>query len=170
MKKIPFLLLLVAMMLTLMSWKTESGSSHRSLLTAHYSPFSLPSDTTKNTQTKPAKQDTSVAYTDTLEEFSVKADKDLRLVDVINKSLNNGLTQPKQKSVSDIIGSKATDYIMHPFAWKERKKDKKLKKDKEALVKLDAAKTYEDELTEAIYRQLQEDSIANAKKKEAERK
>ena len=80
------------------------------------------------------------------------------------------MIKQKQKSVSDIIGSKATDYIMHPFAWKERKKDKKLKKDKEALVKLDAAKTYEDELTEAIYRQLQEDSIAAAKKKEAERK
>ena len=158
------------MMLTLMSWKTESGSSHRSPLNVHYPPFSLPSDTTKNTQTNPTKQDTSVAYTDTLEELSVKADKELRVVDVINKSLNNGLTQPKQKSVSDIIGSKATDYIMHPFAWKERKKDKKLKKDKEALVKLDAAKTYEDELTEAIYRQLQEDSIAAAKKKEAERK
>lgn len=170
MKKIPFLLLLVAMMLTLMSWKTESGSSHRSPLNVHYSTFSLPSDTTKNTQTKPTKQDTSVAYTDTLEEFSVKADKDLRVVDVINKSLNNGLTQPKQKSVSDIIGSKATDYIMHPFAWKERKKDKKLKKDKEALVKLDAAKTYEDELTEAIYRQLQEDSIANAKKQQEAKK
>lgn len=163
MKKIPFLLLLVAMMLTLMSWKTESGSSH-------HSPFSLPSDTTKNTQTNPTKQDTSVAYTDTLEELSVKADKDLRVVDVINKSLNNGLTQPKQKSVSDIIGKKTTDYIMHPFAWKERKKEKKHKKDKEALVKLDAAKTYEDELTEAINRQLREDSIAAAKKKMGERK
>lgn len=170
MKKIPFLLLLVAMMLTLMSWKTESGSSHRSPLTVHHSPFSLPSDTTKNTQTNPTKQDTSVAYTDTLEELSVKADKELRVVDVINKSLNNGLTQPKQKSVSDIIGKKATDYIMHPFAWKERKKEKKHKKDKEALVKLDAAKTYEDELTEAIYRQLQEDSIANAKKQQEAKK
>ena len=170
MKKIPFLLLLVAMMLTLMSWKTESGNSHHSPLTTHHSPFSLPSDTTKNTQTKPTKQDTSVAYTDTLEELSVKADKELRVVDVINKSLNNGLTQPKQKSVSDIIGKKATDYIMHPFAWKERKKEKKHKKDKEALVKLDAAKTYEDELTEAIYRQLQEDSIANAKKQQEAKK
>ena len=47
---------------------------------------------------------------------------------------------------------------------------KKHKKDKEALVKLEAAKTYEDELAEAIYRQLREDSIAAAKKKEAERK
>ena len=37
-------------------------------------------------------------------------------------------------------------------------------KAKENLKKLDAAKTYEDELTEAINRQLREDSIAAAKK------
>ena len=165
MKKIPFILLLVTMMLSLTSWKKESASLHPSPLTIHPSP--LPSDTTKTT---PAKRDTSVAYTDTLEELSVQAKKGLAVEDAIKKSLNNGLTQPRQKSVSDIIGSKATDYIMHPFAWKERKKDKKHKKDKEALVKLEAAKTYEDELAEAIYRQLREDSIAAAKKKEAERK
>lgn len=165
MKKIPFILLLVTMMLSLTSWKKESASLHPSPLTIHPSP--LPSDTTKTT---PAKRDTSVAYTDTLEEMSVQAKKGLAVEDAIKKSLNNGLTQPRQKSVSDIIGSKATDYIMHPFAWKERKKDKKHKKDKEALVKLEAAKTYEDELAEAIYRQLREDSIAAAKKKEAERK
>ena len=165
MKKIPFILLLVTMMLSLTSWKMESASLHPSPLTIH--PSLLPSDTTKTT---PAKRDTSVAYTDTLEEMSVQAKKGLAVEDAIKKSLNNGLTQPRQKSVSDIIGSKATDYIMHPFAWKERKKDKKHKKDKEALVKLDAVKTYEDELAEAIYRQLREDSIAAAKKKEAERK
>ena len=153
------------MMLSLTSWKMESASLHPSPLTIH--PSLLPSDTTKTT---PAKRDTSVAYTDTLEEMSVQAKKGLAVEDAIKKSLNNGLTQPRQKSVSDIIGSKATDYIMHPFAWKERKKDKKHKKDKEALVKLDAVKTYEDELAEAIYRQLREDSIAAAKKKEAERK
>ena len=112
------------------------------------------------------KQDTSVAYTDTLGEVSVKADNSLRVVDAINKSLNNGLTQPRQKSVSDILGSKANDYIMHPFAWRERRKEKNLKKAKENIHKLDAAKTYEDELTEAINRQLREDSIANAKKKQ----
>ena len=165
MKKIPFILLLVTMMLSLTSWKMESASLHPSPLTIH--PSLLPSDTTKTT---PAKRDTSVAYTDTLEELSVQAKKGLAVEDAIKKSLNNGLTQPRQKSVSDIIGSKATDYIMHPFAWKERKKDKKHKKDKEALVKLEAAKTYEDELAEAICRQLREDSIAATKKKEAERK
>jgi hypothetical protein len=55
---------------------------------------------------------------------------------------------------------------MHPFAWRERRKEKNLKKAKENIHKLDAAKTYEDELTEAINRQLREDSIANAKKKQ----
>jgi hypothetical protein len=165
MKKIPFILLLVAMMLSLTSWKMESASLHPSPLTIHPSP--LPSDTTKTT---PAKRDTSVAFTDTLEEMSVQAKKGLAVEDAIKKSLNNGLTQPRQKSVSDIIGSKATDYIMHPFAWKERKKEKKHNKDKENLKKYDAITSYEDELTNAINRQLQEDSIAAAKKKEGEKK
>ena len=96
--------------------------------------------------------------------------KNLRVVDVINKSLKNGLTQPRQKGISDIIGEKANDYIMHPFAWRERRKEKNLKKAKENIQKLDAAKTYEDELTEAINRQLREDSIAAAKKKMGEKK
>ena len=185
MKKIPFILLLAAMMLTLTSWKTENGkrktensSAHHSPLTTHRSPLTIPSDTTKSakdtTKTRKAypqtAQDTSVAYTDTLSEVSVKADKNLRVVDVINKSLKNGLTQPRQKGISDIIGEKANDYIMHPFAWRERRKEKNLKKAKENIQKLDAAKTYEDELTEAINRQLREDSIAAAKKKVGERK
>ena len=182
MKKIPFLMLLVAMMLTLTSWETENGkretensSAHFSPLVVQHSPLSFPSDTTKaskdTTKTKHhTVKDTSVAYTDTLGEISIEAEKGLRVVDVLNKSLKTDPNTPKQKSVSDILGSKATDYIMHPFAWKERKKEKKLKKDKENLLKLDAAKTYEDELTEAIYRQLREDSIANAKKKQEEKK
>lgn len=165
MKKIPFILLIVAMMLTLTSWKTESGKWRTKRdFSFHPSPFILQMDSTKT------KQDTSVAYTDTLGEVSVKADNSLRVVDAINKSLNNGLTQPRQKSVSDILGSKATDYIMHPFAWRERKKEKKHKKDKEAILKLDAAKSYEDELTEAINRQLREDSIAAAKKEQEAKK
>ena len=171
MKKIPFILLLVATMLTLTSWKTENGSSHRSPFSSLSDTTSTAKDTTNTAKTSTqAPKDTSVAYTDTLDEVSIKADKSLRVVDAINKSLNNSLTQPKQKGISDIIGSKVNDYIMNPTAWRERRKEKNLKKAKENLKKLDAAKTYEDELTEAINRQLREDSIAAAKKKEAERK
>ena len=178
MRKTPFILLLVAMMLTLTSWKTENGKretensyAHCSPSVVQHSPLSFPADTTKaskdSTKTKQyTAKDTSVAYTDTLGEVSVEAEKGLRVVDIINKSLNKGPVTPRQKSVSDVIGSKATDYIMHPFAWKDRKKEKKQKKDKESLLKYDAATSYEDELTNAIYRQLREDSIANAKKKQ----
>ena len=116
------------------------------------------------------KQDTSYVLTDTLEEIEIKANKELRVKDAINKSLNNGLTTPRQKSISDIIGKKATDYIMHPTAWKERRKEKNRKRTAEAIQKLDAAKSYEDELTEAIMRQLREDSIAEAQKKKVEGK
>jgi hypothetical protein len=176
MKRTPLILLLVAMMLTLISWNTEGAElKTENNFSLGTSAFYLQTDSTKdskqkNNSRKTAPQDTSVAYTDTLGEVSVKADKGLRVVDAINKSLNNGLTQPRQKSVTDIIGKKATDYIMHPFAWKERKKEKKHNKDKENLKKYDAITSYEDELTNAINRQLQEDSIAAAKKKEGEKK
>ncbi len=111
-----------------------------------------------------ARKDTAVSIHDTLQEVEVKAKKELSVVEAINNSLKNRPTQPRQKSVSDVIGKKATDYIMHPFAWKDRRKEKNLKKAKENLERLDAAKTYEDELTEAIKRQLREDSIAEARK------
>ena len=114
-------------------------------------------------------RDTTVAVKDTLEEVEVKG-KGLTVVDAINKSLKKQMKQPGKKSVSDIIGAKATDYIMHPFAWKQRRKEKQQKRTQENLKKLDAAKTYEDELTEAIYRQLREDSIANAKKEQEAKK
>lgn len=112
------------------------------------------------------RQDTSVAIHDTLSEIEIKAKKGLAVEEAIKKSLNNGLVQPRQKGISDLIGPKANDYIMHPFAWLERRKEKNLKRAKENVKKLEAAKTYEDELTEAINRQLREDSIANARKQQ----
>ncbi len=124
------------------------------------------------TDSTQAARDTAVSVYDTLREVEIKAKKELSVVEAINNSLKNGPTMPKQKSLSDIIGKKANDYIMHPFAWKERRKEKHLKKTKETIKHLDAvtnaAKSYEDELTEAINRQLREDSIAEAKKKEAQ--
>lgn len=163
MKKITIILLLMAMMLTLTS-HTPMGSDVSAPWYSKADTTNVAKDTIKSHSAIP--QDTSVAYTDTLGEVSVKADKSLRVVDIINKSLNNGIVQPRQKGISDVIGEKANDYIMHPFAWKERRKEKNLKKAKDNIKKLDAAKTYEDELTEAIYRQLREDSIANAKKEQ----
>ena len=111
-------------------------------------------------------KDTAVSVVDTLREVEVKAKKEPSVVDAINKSLKNQPVMPGQKSVADIIGKKATDRILYPFAWRERRKEKNLKKTQENLKRLEAAKSYEDELTEAINRQLREDSIAEARKKQ----
>lgn len=106
---------------------------------------------------------TETVRVDTLKELEVGGQKRLRVLDVLEETRKKQKKQPGQKSISDVIGGKATDYIMHPFAIKERRKEKRNKKAMEALEKLDA-RTYEDELTDAINRQLMEDSIANAKK------
>ena len=106
---------------------------------------------------------TETVRVDTLKELEVGGQKRLRVLDVLEETRKKQKKQPGQKSISDVIGGKATDYIMHPFAIKERRKEKRNKKAMKALEQLDA-RTYEDELTDAINRQLMEDSIANAKK------
>ena len=126
-----------------------------------------PADTTRTAKDSTrATLDTAMSVNDTLPEVEVKANTELPILDAIGKTLKNQPTQPKQKGISDIIGKKATDYIMHPFAWRERRKEKNLKKTQDNLKRMDAARTYEDELTEAINRQLREDSIAEARKKQ----
>lgn len=146
MKKLSLLLTAVGAMLTLSSFTSAREGRRMS--------FYYESDSTK------ASHDTTISVYDTLQEVEVTTESNLRVVDVINKSLKNGLTQPRQKNVSDLIGSKATDYIMHPFAWKERRKEKRRKVVQQKVQALDAAKSYEEALTEAINRQLREDSIA----------
>lgn len=111
-------------------------------------------------------RDTFVVVNDTLQEIKVKAKKELPVADAIGKSLGNAPKQPRSKGISDIIGAKANDKIMYPFAWKERRKEKNKKRTQQTIKKLETAKSYEDELTEAINRQLREDSIAEAKKRQ----
>lgn len=106
---------------------------------------------------------TETVRVDTLKVLEVGGQKRLRVLDVLEETRKKQKKQPGQKGISDVLGGKATDYIMHPFAIKERRKEKRNKKAMKALEQLDA-RTYEDELTDAINRQLMEDSIANAKK------
>lgn len=126
-------------------------------------------DTTRTAKDSTAKvnaADTAVALNDTLREVEINGSKELPVMDAIDKTIKSRPVQPGSKSISDIIGKKANDYIMHPFAWRERRKEKNLKKTQDNLKRIEAAKSYEDELTEAIARQLREDSIAEARKKQ----
>ena len=109
--------------------------------------------------------DTTGVRTKTLDTLHVKgSDKTQGLKDALNQSLHNGLTMPGKKSLSDVIGKKTTDKILHPFARKQRLQERNKERTKRNLEKIDAAKSYEDELTEAINRQLWEDSMEAIRK------
>ena len=63
-------------------------------------------------------------------------------------------------SVSDVLGARVTDKIMHPFAIKDRKRDKKHARDRKILEEyeqLTRVKTFEELLDEAIRKQAIED-------------
>lgn len=110
--------------------------------------------------------------TDTLMQVEVKADSTLRVNDAIRQTIEREKkSRIGTKSVSDVIGGKATDKIMHPFATKDRKKEKKHARDRKVLKEYEElwrAKTFEELLDEAIKLQDEKDkkeASARSKKK-----
>ena len=98
---------------------------------------------------------------DTLRQVDVQADSVLR----VNEAIRQTLEREKSArigtlSVSDVIGGKATDKILHPFAVKERKREKKHARDRKILKEyeeLGRIKTFEELLDEAVRQQAIED-------------
>ena len=98
---------------------------------------------------------------DTLRQVNVHADSVLR----VNEAIRQTLEREKSArigtlSVSDVIGGKATDKILHPFAVKERKREKKHARDRKILKEyeeLGRIKTFEELLDEAVRQQAIED-------------
>ena len=98
---------------------------------------------------------------DTLRQVDVHADSALR----VNEAIRQTLEREKSArigtlSVSDVIGGKATDKILHPFAVKERKREKKHARDRKILKEyeeLGRIKTFEELLDEAVRQQAIED-------------
>ena len=71
---------------------------------------------------------------DTLRQVEVRADSQLRVNDAIRQTLERErAARIGTMSVSDVIGSKLTDKIMHPFAVKERRREKKHARDRQIL-------------------------------------
>lgn len=98
---------------------------------------------------------------DTLRQVEVKADSMLRVNNAIRQTVERErAARIGTLSVSDVIGSKATDKILHPFAVKDRKRDKKHARDRKLLEEyenLGRIKTFEELLDEAIRQQAIED-------------
>ena len=73
-------------------------------------------------------------------------------------------TAPRVPSLSDIIGKKATDYIMHPFAFKNRKAEKRRRKALKKLWEYDHVKTNNELLREALIKEgIDPDSLLRLK-------
>lgn len=98
---------------------------------------------------------------DTLKEVEVRGDSVLRVSEAIRQSIGREqATRIGTMSVSDVLGSRITDKIMHPFAVKDRKKDKKHARDRKILEEFEDllhVKTFEELLDEAIRKQAIED-------------
>lgn len=98
---------------------------------------------------------------DTLRQVEVRGDSTLRVNEVIRQSIGRDKDgRIGVMSVSDVIGSKASDVILHPFAIKDRKRDKKHARDRKILQEyeqLGRIKTFEELLDEAIRQQAIED-------------
>ncbi|MBO7118697.1 MAG: hypothetical protein J6W03_00060 [Bacteroidaceae bacterium] len=98
---------------------------------------------------------------DTLREVEVRGDSALRVNDAIRQAIGREKeTRIGFPSVSDVLGARVTDKIMHPFAIKDRKRDKKHARDRKILEEyeqLGRIKTFEELLDEAIRQQAIED-------------
>ena len=98
---------------------------------------------------------------DTLKELEVRGDSVLRVNEAIRQTIGRELkSRQGTPTLSDVIGGKATDVIMHPFAIKDRKREKKHARDRKILLeyeRMERVKTFEELLDEAIHQQAIED-------------
>ncbi|MBQ8050427.1 MAG: hypothetical protein IJ197_02465 [Bacteroidaceae bacterium] len=79
--------------------------------------------------------------------------KDRRLPIFPSKKILDPQEHPHVKSLSEIIGAKATDVIMHPFAFSQRKKEKRMRKAMKKLQEYDLIKSDNELLREALIRE-----------------
>jgi len=94
--------------------------------------------------------------------------KDRRLPIFPSKEKAN---QPRVPSLSDIIGRKATDMIMHPFAIKQRKEERRRRKAWKKLQEFSQVKTNDELLREALRREgIDPDSLLQVYQKEMKEK
>lgn len=115
-------------------------------------------------------QDDSVAVAkeDTMRMVVVQGRSRPPVMDAIDKSLNRHPV-PKVTSLGDILGKYLPglqDRILHPFAIKERRRERRHKRLKRILREYEQTKTPNELLMEAIQRERTADSISAARSEE----
>jgi len=103
--------------------------------------------------------------TDTLKEVVVRPDSLLPVDRVLKETLKK-YKQPSVPTVSDLlekIKPGLNDIIMHPTAFKQRKKERRTKRLLKTLNNYDRVRTFDELLRDAYEQQMREDSIARLK-------
>lgn len=107
--------------------------------------------------------ETDTCGVDTLREVTVRAGRHIPLPGmVINPTLKEAVVPPP--SLGDILNKLSPglkDKIMYPFAFKERRREKRRRRSLKALEDFDKVRTFDELLREAYERQLLEDSLNN---------
>ena len=102
--------------------------------------------------------------TDTLREVTVRAGKTYHLSEMVMSGTKNDIAAPPSLgTVLENLSPGINDKILHPFAIKQRKQERRRKRVLKNLEEYDRVKTFNDLLREAYERQQLEDAAAAAK-------
>ena len=124
--------------------------------------FTIAADTLR---TDTARLDTTGLRTDTLRQVEVRADTSLAVEKAIQQSLERQrvIRIPTLGGILDKYLPGLQDRITHPFAIKERKRERKHKRDKKWLQEFDRRITFNELLDAAVKQQQLEDEAARRK-------
>ena len=124
--------------------------------------FTIAADTLR---TDNARLDTTGLRADTLRQVEVRADTSLAVEKAIQQSLERQrvIRIPTLGDILDKYLPGLQDRITHPFAIKERKRERKHKRDKKWLQEFDRRITFNELLDAAVKQQQLEDEAARRK-------
>ena len=105
--------------------------------------------------------------TDTLREVIIIPDSLLPVDRVIRESLGQEqvIKVPKVSDVLDRLSPGLSDKIMHPFAIKERKRERRMQRHLKVMEEYSRVKTFDELLRDAYERQILEDSLQRLRAK-----
>ena len=105
--------------------------------------------------------------TDTLREVIIIPDSLLPVDRVIRESLGQEqvIKVPKVSDVLDRLSPGLTDKVMHPFAIKERKRERRMQRHLKVMEEYSRVKTFDELLRDAYERQILEDSLQRLRAK-----
>lgn len=99
--------------------------------------------------------------TDTLREITIRPLKEYHLSEFQLSGVKNDIVPPPSLgNILEKLSPGINDKILHPFAIKQRKQERRRKRAMKNLEEYDRAKTFEELLREAYERQQQEDAAA----------